>query len=108
MADKKFTIKITDNETNKTDEYNTNSYIFTAHIDGEQIINSIGADAPISEVFPCLLSLKDIENQIIADFDNNTKKQYAAVCFARYLNQILEIEGDETDDEQAISPKNLC
>lgn len=111
MADKKFTIKITDNETGKVKcEIDTDCYFCSClHEHKESTFHSIGVSATTGDVIQLLLSLPDLESEVIQDFSEEEMSAYSSMRMGKMLLKMMEnINNDETDDEQAILPKNLC
>lgn len=110
MADKKFTIKITDNETGEMRyEIDTDCYFLSGLESKESTFHSIGISATTGDVIQLLLSLSDLESEVIQDFSKEEMSAYSSMRMGKMLLKMMEkIKDDETDDEQAISPQNLC
>lgn len=106
MADKTFTIKITNNKTGEVIENSTDCFALSTYIDEERGWNAWSINAPSAEIIDVLLHLDELQKVLMTNLSGKDLKKYEYMRFGKLLCDIM---GDtENDDETETSPKNLC
>lgn len=106
MADKTFTIKITNNITGEVVENSTDCFVLSAYLDEERGWNASGINAKSEQVINVMLHLDELQKELMMNLSEKDLKKYEYMRFGKLLCDMM---GDtENDDETETSPKNLC